>query len=251
MRQVLAALLLSLLSAAAAAAQGDSGYAVLSLLSDQLTIVVRSDSTTGSNIDRNRHVALAVPGHVLDKRMVLAMDDALRASGAKSAPVLLFTTDAGIFEREAQLLDAGQGTASLLEVVRPVLRGVDARYLVVATKYRHDANLRLANGSVGSGTLSGLGFYVDRQVESYEYGGDNRVGTGFIAAYAYFMLSLIDLQTGKVVREMPVMGSQLALGYRSDTGNPWDAMTAEQKMAALERVLRLETRRVMPELIAP
>ena len=250
-RLLLAPLCLVLvLAGPARAAEGEGRYAVLSLLSDQLTVVVRGARTTGSNIDQNRHQALAVPGHALDKRMVLTMDDALRAAGVK-APVLLFTMDPAIFERQAQLVDSGEGVASLLDAVRPVLKGVDARYLILATKYRHGANLRLANGSIGTGTLSGLGFYVDTQVESYEQDGEGRTGTGFVAAYAYFLLSVIDLQTGRVMHETPVMGSRLALGFRSTTGNPWDAMSAEEKIASLEYVLRSETRRVMPELLAP
>jgi hypothetical protein len=132
-----------------------------------------------------------------------------------------------------------------------VLKGVDARYLILATKYRHEANLRLSNGSTGVGSLSGLGFYVDTQMESYELDGEGRTGTGFIAAYAYFLLSVIDLQTGRVVHQEPVMGSQFALGYRSTTGNPWDSMSAQEKIDALEHVLRVETGRVMPELVAP
>jgi hypothetical protein len=251
MRRILAGVLLTAAACIVRAADADARYAVLSLLSDQITVVVRADTTTGSTLDRNRRQELPVPGHSLDKRMVLAMDDALRATGIASPPVLLFTMDPAIFERQAQLLDSGQGAASLLEAVRPVLKGADARYLVIATKYRHEATLRLANGSLGVGTLSGLGFYVDTQMESYERGDAGRTGTGFVAAYAYFVLSLVDLQAGRVVREVPVMGSLFALGFRSETGNPWDAMTAQEKVAALDRLLRTEARRAMPELLKP
>jgi len=250
MRRILVMLLVGACACAARAADAPARYAVLSLLSDQITVVVRADTTTGSTLDRNRRQEIAVPGHVLDKRMVLAMDDALRAAGA-SPPVLLFTADPSIFARQAEMLDSGQGVANLLEAVGPVLKGADARFLVIATKYRHEATMRFSNGSTGSGVLSGLGFYVDTQMESHEYGGAGRTGTGFVAAYAYYVLSLVDLQSGRVLREVPVMGTRLALGYRSETGNPWDAMTAQEKIAALEALLRTETRRVMPELLAP
>lgn len=245
----IAAVLLLAATCIAHAADADARYAVLSLLSDEITVVVRGDTTTGATIDRNRRQALAVPGHVLDKRMALAIDDALRAAGATTPPVLLFTLDPAIFERQAQLLGSGQGAAGLLDAVRPVLKGADARYLVIATKYRHEAAMRFSNGSAGTGTLSGLGFYVDTQMESHEYGGAGRTGTGFVAAYAYYLLSLVDLESGRVVREVPVLGTQLALGFRSESGNPWDAMTPQEKIAALERLLRAETRRVMPELL--
>ena len=89
MRKTALALLLVLLSAAV---QAEPRYALLSLLSDRLTVVNR-DMATGSNIDRNVRDAVAIPGNLLDKTMVLAMDDALRAAGVKSQPVLLFTSD--------------------------------------------------------------------------------------------------------------------------------------------------------------
>ena len=165
---------LVLILASVLAGAAEPRYAVLSLLSDRLTIVTR-DMATGSNIDRNHRETLAIPGNLLDKNMVLAMDDALQAAGARDEPVMLFTSDPAIFARQAQLLDESGGTASLLEAVRPVLKGVNASYLVLASKYRHDARLQVQDGYVGSGQLEGLGFYVDRLYEP------RRIGTMGVA----------------------------------------------------------------------
>ena len=246
---MLRALLTAVLLAAATAALAEPRYAVLSLLSDRLTIVTH-DLATGSNIDRNRHVTLPLPGNLLDKNMVLDLDDALRANGAKTAPVLLFTSDPAIFARQAELLDTSGGTAALLDAVRPVLKGVDATHLVLATKYRHDARLQVVDGSVGTGTLEGLGFYIDRTYVP------RRVGTigatpGFLAAFTYFNLALIDLATGRVVREVPVFASESRLGTEGESGNPWDSMTSRDKVAALARLLRNETPPAVAKLLAP
>src|SRR6185503_14718331 len=114
--------LVMVLAAASLGAGAEPRYAVLSLLSDRLAIITH-ETTTGSHIDRNRRESMPIPGNLLDKNMVLDLDDALRAAGVKSGAVLLFTSDAAIFSRQAQLLDDANGTAQLLEAVRPVLKG--------------------------------------------------------------------------------------------------------------------------------
>jgi hypothetical protein len=242
------AVLTLLLAAASLAAAAEPRYAVLSLLSDRLTIITR-DMATGSHIDRNRRESLPIPGNLLDKNMVLALDDALRASGAKSGAVLLFTSDPRIFARQAQLLDEKDGTAQLLDAVRPVLKGVDATHLVLATKYRHDARLEVDDGYVGDGSLDGLGFYIDRTYEP------RRTGTigitpGYLAAFAYFKLALIDLATGRVVREVPVFASESRWGTLGETGDPWDSMSSEDKAAALARLLNAQAPQAMAKLLA-
>jgi hypothetical protein len=224
-------------------------YAVLSLLSDRLTIVNR-DMATGSNVDHSHRDALEVPGNLLDRNMVLVMDDALRAGGATAPAVILFTSDAAIFGRQAQLLDASAGTAALLDAVRPVLRGVDATHLILATKYRHDARLQVGDGHVDVGRLEGLGFFIDRTYEP-RHVGTLAQAPGFLSAFAYFRLTLIELATGRVLREVPVSASQTRMGAESPSGHPWDAMSAEQKIGALEHLLKGETPLAMAKLIAP
>jgi hypothetical protein len=238
-----------LLTLALAAHAEERRYAALSLLSDQLTIVTH-DMGTGSSLDQNRSQAVAVPGNVLDKREVLAIDDALRRAKVAPEAVLLFTTDPKVFARQAHLLDAEGGPAQLLEVLEPVLRGAHATHLVLASKYRHDAALQMYSGKVGSGKLEGLGFYVDRAMRTriVETG---ESGVGFVAPFTYFRLTLIDLRTGQVVKDVPIFASDSRSAARSTSGEAWDAMTPESKARALEQLLRQETFRAMPELLAP
>ena len=239
--------LVMVLAAASFGAGAEPRYAVLSLLSDRLAIITH-ETTTGSHIDRNRRESMPIPGNLLDKNMVLDLDDALRAAGVKSGAVLLFTSDAAIFSRQAQLLDDANGTAQLLEAVRPVLKGVDATHLVLATKYRHDARLKVADGYVGSGSLDGLGFYIDRTYEPLRTG---TIGAtpGFLAAFTYYKLALIDLSTGHVVREVPVLASESRLGTEGESGDPWDSMSVEDKAAILARLLRAETPQAVARLL--
>jgi hypothetical protein len=244
-----AALLASgLLALAAAAPAAEPRYAVLSLLSDQLTIVTH-DMGTGSQLDANHRTILKVPDHGLDKREVLALDDALRRAGAE-APVLLFTTDPAIFARQSELLDVQAAPAALLDALKPVLTSARATHLVLASKYRHEAHLSLADGYIGSGQLEGLGFYVDRTYRTKRADTGER-GVGFLAPFAYFRLTLIDLGTGQVLRDIPVFASTTRSASRGESGEAWDAMSANDKVRILEALLRQETAREVPRLIAP
>lgn len=246
MRRLLAAVLL--LAAGFGAQAGERRYAVLSLLSDQMTVVTR-DTSTGSNLDRNHRESFAVPGNVLDKRTVLAIDDALRRERVQPDPVLLFTTDPAVFAAQARLLDDDVSVTHLVATLEPIVRGAHATHLILASKYRHDAMLQLADGKVGSGKLEGLGFYLDRAMRTIS--GDTREEAfGFVAPYAYFRLSLIDLATGKVVRDVPVFASVTQTAAHSETGNAWDAMTPQEKASALEALIRRETEVAVPRLIA-
>jgi len=181
---------------------GERRYAVLSLLSDQMTIVTH-DMATGSSLDRNRREAFAVPGNVLDKRAVLAIDDALRRAQVKPDAVLLFTSDPAIFAAQARLLEDEAGAGSLLASLRPVLQGAHATHLILASKYRHDAMLQF------------------------------------------------DLATGQVLRDVPVFASVALSAARSASGDAWDVMTPQQKANAIEALIRQETARAIPDLIAP
>jgi hypothetical protein len=245
MRRLAAAVLLLAAIVAPAHAE-ERRYAVLSLLSDQISVVTR-DVSTGSRLDRNVRETVPIRG-ALDKREVLAIDDALRAAGVKPDAVLLFTTDPVIFESQARLLDDPSGVAKLLEALEPVVRPAKATHLILASKYRHEAALQLYESKVGSGRLEGLGFYVDRTLRTTT-ADSGESGVGFIAPYAYFRLSLVELASGKVLRDIPIYASDARTAARSESGEAWEAMTPEEKVAALERLLKAETARAVPELI--
>jgi len=165
--------------------------------------IVTHDMATGSSLDRNRREAFAVPGNVLDKRAVLAIDDALRRAQVKPDAVLLFTSDPAIFATQARLLEDEAGAGSLLASLRPVLQGAHATHLILASKYRHDAMLQF------------------------------------------------DLATGQVLRDVPVFASVALSAARSASGDAWDVMTPQQKANAIEALIRQETARAIPDLIAP
>jgi hypothetical protein len=248
MRALVAGLLLLLAPLGAAAAEARK-YAVLSLIGDRLLIVDR-EMATGSRLDRNERSFVDLPDATLDNATALAIDDALKAAaGGGSGAVLLAVRDPRLFALQRDMVEANGETTALLARLRETLGQVQATHLVLATKYRHKSMLRFAQGHVGSGNLEGLGFYIDHTLVTTR-GDTGERGVGFLAPFAYFRLSLIDLADWKVVREEQVLGSAARSAARSKSGHPWETMSATAKVNALRAVIRREVAQVVPKLVA-
>ncbi len=238
--------LLLVVVALAAVAEGRT-YAVMSLVGDGL-LVVHHRASTGSSIDRDTRQFIALADPVLDRTALLAVDEALRRSDPAAKPVLLAARDAGLLEAQAKALASGAGVQAIADALRPRLPPNVATHLVLVAKHRAPAAIKLAEGSVGSGHLEGLGFYVDRGMR-VRIPNTNRWGQGFLGPFAYFTVALVDLRSGKVIAEQPVRASIARSQARSDTLDPWDALSAEEKVKILEALIREETARAMPTLV--
>jgi hypothetical protein len=191
-------------------------YAALSLLGDRLLIVTH-EMATGSRRDTNQRQFVELQDASLDRAATGAIADALRAARATMDAVdvsALSIRDAQLFDLGQDALDDGDAGDALIAALRAKLGRVDATHLVLATKYRHASMLRLAAGHVGSGRLEGLGFYIDTTFKTRRSDTGER-GTGFLAPFAYFRLSLVDLATWKVVREERVLGSSVQSAARA------------------------------------
>ena len=247
MRTFLALFLALALPLGAAAQQRQ--YAILSLVGDELTIVQR-EMATGSRIDQNTELKVPLGGASLDRAMLLAVDDAVRRADPSAKTVLLAPRDPKLFDAAMRSLDGG-GIPAVFEAVRPVVAKANATHLILITKHRHRAMLRMRDGHVGSGWLTGLGFYLDH--------GSNTKGSsvgmadaerGFIAPYTYFNVALVDIATGRVLSQQYVVGSN-ANGVTSGTiGNAWKALSDEEKDSQITRLLKEEAARVVPQVLA-
>ena len=247
MRTFLALFLALALPLGAAAQQRQ--YAILSLVGDELTIVQR-EMATGSRIDQNTELKVPLGGASLDRAMLLAVDDAVRRADPSAKTVLLAPRDPKLFDAALRSLDGG-GIPAVFEAVRPVVAKANATHLILVTKHRHRAMLKMRDGHVGSGWLTGLGFYLDH--------GSNTKGSsvgmadaerGFIAPYTYFNVALVDIASGRVLSQQYVVGSN-ANGVTSGTiGNAWKALSDEEKDSQITRLLKEEAARVVPQVLA-
>ena len=250
MRRLIALFLVSLLASLAATAQDSRKYAVVSLVGDKLLIVQR-EMTTGSRLDKNERTVLELPDNSIDRAVTIAVDDALRRASPGSQPILLHSRRADLYEASFQSMDRRDGVARVYAAVKPIVDKTQATHLVLVTKHRHRAMLRLRDGHVGAGFLEGVGFYVDHG--SMTRGVDtNDAEAGFIAPFSYMMISLIDLKTGQVVSQRHAIGSNAATTNprERNVGNAWHRLDDREKVARLTEVIREETARAVPMVLA-
>jgi hypothetical protein len=246
----LIAIALVLIAPLAASAQDSRKYAVLSLVGDKLLIVQR-EMATGSRLDKNDRTVVELPDNSIDRAVTLAVDDALRRANPGSQPILLHSRRADLYEASYQSMDRRDGVARVYAAVKPIVEKTGATHLVLVTKHRHRAMLRLRDGHVGSGFLEGVGFYVDhgtmaRGVDT------NDAEAGFIAPFTYMMISLIDMKTGQVVSQQHVIGSNAAAPrpWERNVGNAWHRLNEQEKVARLTEVIREEAARAVPMVVA-
>ncbi len=224
-------------------------YAILSLVGDEM-IIVQREMSVGSHLDTNSRQAVQMPDASIDRSVLLAVEDAVRKSDPNAKTTLLVSRRQSVYDAVARAIDKNGPTEAAFEAVRPVVASAKgATHLILVTKHKGPTRVRIPMGTIGHGTLEGVGFYVD-------YGSSARspitgdAERGVISPYAYMRVSLIDIASGKVLSEERVTGTN---GYTVDSGtigDAWNILTAQEKDRRLQDVLREATARAVPTVIA-
>jgi hypothetical protein len=212
-------------------------FAVLSLVGDQFTVVFRRDES-GTRLDPNSRREYPVATAAFDDMAMGAAEDVIKRLKPVS-PVLRFSIrDPRLFALQDKLLVDADDSRGLREALAKLARDNAVTRLVLVTKRRDDANFPIVTGKIGSGKISGLGFFVDsftriRRTQTGE------ATTGFLGPYAYLSVTIVDVATMSAIRSVPAGESDMELPLNA-TGavRAWDALTPEGKVEALERVLR-------------
>jgi hypothetical protein len=248
-RRAVLALGLAGFAAAPAAQAADQRYAVLSLIGDKVSLVWWRQAT-GSNIDRNERGAIVFKDGALDKIALLAVDDALRHANPNTTPTLLAARDPKLYALQAQMLDQGANSSDLFNVVKGLLAQTQATRLILVSKHRGEARLPILDKFVGVGKLTGLGFYVDEEM-TLTVTGTGVTNEGFVAPFAYLTVTLIDAQTMAPIKSVVARESFVVAKGESKTAlRPWEAMSPQEKAAALERLINQAVEHSMPEVLA-
>jgi hypothetical protein len=243
MRNLLLAVLFCLGAASAAQARQ---FAVLSLVGDKL-LVVQYYQNEGFRKDNALEAFIHLDDNSLDKTVLQAADATLQKIEPGAKPLLLVAKDTGLYATQAELARAGKGSKDLLPSLGPMLRGSGATHLILVTKLKHEARVQqLKDTLLGSGTLEGLGFYVDtgRTLPNAPQGSP---APAVLGPFAYFRLELIDIASGQVLREEQVVASRTFTNPES--GNAWMALSNKDKIAALQDIIRRETTGAIPNLV--
>lgn len=226
------------------AAAAERTYAVASLIGDKLT-VARVQMATGSRLDTNVKTVVPTPGGELDRSMLFAVEDAIKATDPSAKVVLLGVNDPALY---AQSAIPETGVSSVLPALKGVLAGAKASHLVLVTKHKGEARIQLADGVVGSGTLEGMGFYVDdeRVVQNRSSGEQSQ---GILAPYGYVRFSLVELAESRTLREQKAEMAPSVANQR--VASTWENLSADEKVRYLKDIIRREAHDVVPRLLAP
>ncbi len=240
------ALLLIAASLACGAAE-PRRYAVLSLIGDRL-FLSQHIPAAGERAEDNLRQDVHLEDATLEKTSLAAVDEALKRANPQSKPVLLFAQDGRIYTAQDRVLDEGGNSLHMLDYVRGLLMGQDVTHLILVTKLRQPARIQLARSVVGSGTLEGLGYYIEPTPPPDAKG--QPTGVGFIAPFAYFKVTLVDLATSTIVKEERVTASNAPADAQFSTGsNPWASLPAERKVQLLQGMIRAEMARIIPRIV--
>ena len=209
-------------------------FALLSLVGDEFTVVTRGEESA-SRLDKNLRRSYAIDVAALDDAALDAAEGVLKRLRPVSPVVRFSIRDPRLFALQDQVLsDAG----GLREALAELLREQQATRLVLVTKRRDDAKFRIVTGTIGSGKISGLGFYID-PFTRMEQTSTGESTFGFLGPYAYIDVTIVDVETMKPLRSVPARESEMSLPLHSQRAvGAWDALTPAAKVEALVRVVR-------------
>ena len=222
---------LCFLSTGAAWAADITRLGVMSVLGREFQVVVHAP-TTGARLDRNAKDTLNV-GTDFERFILRTVADAARREGLDE-PLVLARPQNGSkpWQRDGQ---AVMVTQALLDAAR----AAKLSHLLLIQPARAEANLKMFRSVTGTGQLEGLGFYVDTALEVQRVD-DNHRTTGFLASYAYFDMYLVDVRTLDLQSEYRARASEAIADPDRQGNDPWQALSTEHKIAALQRLTQVE-----------
>jgi len=220
---------------------------VMSLVADEF-VVVGQESTSGTKLDQNAREVVRIDGGAIE-RVVLgtAMKAIARTdSSAKVMPMLV--NEPRYYQGQAGWIDGE--LATLPPELAEALRGAGMSQLVLVQKLRADARMNTGRGSLGSGRLEGVGFYIDR-VTALRLGGSGEYTVGYLAPYLYARVSLIDLGAMRVLAKRDVTRGEVIIAEQTGAAgaDPWGWLDAKGKLQAIAAMIEKDVGDAIASLV--
>jgi hypothetical protein len=224
-------------------------FAAMSLVGYEMT-VIQAGHSTGTSRDTNVHEALPMPDRAFDLAALRAVDQAMRKARPEAKVVLLAGRDPAWAAAAKQ--DLGVGSTEFDALTRGLAKAAEqagAQQLIVVLPARLDLRMRVEQGTIGRGRGAGIGLYVDRDTPLRS--ADNReVANGFLGVFANFRVAVIEAPSGRVLADDTVSAGMAYSAARSKDGDIMNVLSGQQKVQAIEQLLRTEIGRVLPPLLA-
>lgn len=243
------AALLSVVASAAHAQQAPHSYAILSLIGDSLSIhTVRQ--AVGLVPGANK-IVVDYPSSALDQTALAVADRAIRAAAPDASPTLMMSQDIELYKAQNAMFDAPAANKGNRDYLLGLLREHKVSHLVLITKLRNNAALKLVNSSSAAGTLEGLGFFVDDTLEVRNT--DTReTRNGIVAPFAYIQMRLLDAATLEVVGTVEATESSAVAkpSTTDDATGTWGAIGNADKLNYLRNLINVAVTDGMPALLS-
>jgi hypothetical protein len=225
-----------------------STYAVISLVGDRLDVVTYQPKV-GSLMDSNSHSPLRFSEDLLDTVALRAVNHAMKATVPGADIALLAATEPSTFVDQARFFDGNH--VKLPHEIDEAVHRENIATLVLLTKHRGEAKLAVRDGNLGGGKLEGLGFYVDSNMPM-ESADRTHHSYGFIAPFVYVDVSLVDIASGRLLRQTTITATEtIASSDNAEGADPWGAMTTKEKVSALSGLLSQNLAAIIPHLVDP
>ena len=236
---VLSIVLFLALSATAGNVTAKTLY-VSSDLGHEMTIVTRR-SSAGSNVDTNKYAVYKLGDDGFDKAFVDHVA-AIAAAGNAQLHVARFMLGA---DDDTD----GRGDDALVRMaIEHVKEFAPGDLLLVLVPRRMAINFPVLTGSGGDGKAAGLGGYVDPD-RDWMATARNYDDAGTLAMFANFRVAVIDPTARRIVASDDIATGEARSGKGSTGQTPWDALTAQQKVELLKKLVNGELDRVViPQL---
>jgi hypothetical protein len=245
-RLLVVTLCLAALAAAPAHAQAGAApakVAMVSLIGDVMTVDIYR-RRVGTGVDANRQEFFPISTPEFDDAALLAAQQTLTSLLPGATVDALSQPAAGTDADPERLLAEGRPEPGNALVTN--LRRHGYTQLLVIAKHRAPARMQLANVAIGSGHVKGLGFYIDNNVGTRNAETNTR-SRGFVAPYLSIRLALIDLASLDLQAERAVMASTSR--SNPDGLDPWGAMSAAEKVGALNDLIREHVPAALREML--
>jgi hypothetical protein len=212
-------------------------YAVVSLIGDQFSVVSRRPDV-GTRLDPNERTSLPVPDVVFDRIAASAVEKALDDDRPGTPVLRALIRDPRLFALQEKLLSESAESHDMRIALHDLLVKAGATDLILVTKQRGEPAFKLVDGKImAAGSINGIGFYIDNvtRMSNTEH---RMTGEGFLAPFAYLAVSLVDLGSMRVLKSKQGLETTMALPQdKQDAAHAWDALSAKEKVDALEHVI--------------
>jgi len=222
-------------------------YAAMSLIADGLRNVGH-EGTTGSLLANNPRVMSPLDFDVLELPALRAVLGAVMAADKNAKVMPLKITDAAVYARQGDFIDGGRAVLPG-ELLEP-LRQSAITHLVLVTRHRAEARMDSGVLTLGSGTVEGVGFYLDREYQLRQQE-RSEVTTGYLAPFVYLKASLIDLKTLRVVNTQVSTYGRVWTASGKDVGaDPWTILGDAEKIRVLREMIQKQVTSAVTKLLA-